>query len=255
MPARSEAQQRLMGMALSAKRGKGHYGGKVKEIANSMTLKQLHDFAATKHEGLPEKKAFVEGFVKRANEYGFNPNEAIELLKEAESSWLGRYMAAKTVPQSIAMNKAVIMNEIDPTGEFQEKNLFMTPETFKKQRELAYGHLRNTLKRSTAAGTGKNFLLGAGLGGLVGAVQGGVLGEELHHDPLTGAGIGGLAGGLTLGGIMALENLAGRLKNKVITDEDIAKMREQQKHNSITSEFMPFREMIDAHRAGKPREQ
>lgn len=83
MPARSEAQQRLMGMALAAKRGKGHYSGKVKEIADSMTEKQLHDFAATKHEGLPEKKAFIEGFVKRASEYGFNYNEAVELLKQA----------------------------------------------------------------------------------------------------------------------------------------------------------------------------
>jgi hypothetical protein len=60
MPAKSEAQQRLMGMALSAKRGKGHFSGKVKEVAESMTEKQLHDFAKTKHEGLPEKKAMVE---------------------------------------------------------------------------------------------------------------------------------------------------------------------------------------------------
>ena len=57
MPAKSEAQQRLMGMALSAKRGKGHFSGKVKEVAESMTEKQLHDFAKTKHEGLSEKKS------------------------------------------------------------------------------------------------------------------------------------------------------------------------------------------------------
>ena len=57
MPARSESQQRLFGMALAAKRGKGHISGKVKELADSMSEKQLHDFAATKHDGLPEKKA------------------------------------------------------------------------------------------------------------------------------------------------------------------------------------------------------
>jgi len=57
MPAKSEAQQRLMGMALAAKRGKGHFSGKVQEVAKGMTEKQLHDFAATKHKGLPEKKA------------------------------------------------------------------------------------------------------------------------------------------------------------------------------------------------------
>lgn len=64
MPARSEAQQRLMGMALAAKRGKGHFSSKVKELADSMTEKQLHDFAATKHEGLPPKKAEIIEAIK-----------------------------------------------------------------------------------------------------------------------------------------------------------------------------------------------
>jgi hypothetical protein len=60
MPARSEAQQRLFGMALAAKRGKGHFSKKIQELSKSMSEKQLHDFAATKHEGLPEKKASWE---------------------------------------------------------------------------------------------------------------------------------------------------------------------------------------------------
>jgi hypothetical protein len=69
MPAKSEAQQRLMGMALAAKRGKGHFSGKVKEIADSMSEKQLHDFAATKHKGLPEKKAeIIEALVYKLAE-------------------------------------------------------------------------------------------------------------------------------------------------------------------------------------------
>lgn len=104
MPARSEAQQRLMGMALAAKRGKGHYSDKVKEIADNMTEKQLHDFAATKHEGLPEKKAFIEGFVKRASQYGFNYNEAVELLKQAAraSSW---FKKPDTKPKQAPLSK------------------------------------------------------------------------------------------------------------------------------------------------------
>lgn len=48
-----------MGMALAAKRGKGHFSKKIHDIADSMSEKQLHDFAATKHKGLPEKKAYV----------------------------------------------------------------------------------------------------------------------------------------------------------------------------------------------------
>jgi hypothetical protein len=59
MPSKSKAQQRLMGMALAAKRGKGHFNGKIQEVADSMSEKQLHDFAVTKHKDIPEKKAEI----------------------------------------------------------------------------------------------------------------------------------------------------------------------------------------------------
>ena len=65
MPAKSEAQQRLFGMALAAKRGKGSFSGKVQELANSMSAKKLRDFAKTPHEGLPEKKAAIVESLKR----------------------------------------------------------------------------------------------------------------------------------------------------------------------------------------------
>jgi hypothetical protein len=48
-----------MGMALAAKRGKGHFNGKIQEVADSMSEKQLHDFAVTKHKDIPEKKAEI----------------------------------------------------------------------------------------------------------------------------------------------------------------------------------------------------
>lgn len=83
MPAKSEAQQRFMGMALAAKRGKGHFSKKVMEAAESMSEKQLRDFAKTKHEGLPEKKAYLEGFMKRAAEYGYSEAEINEAVKTA----------------------------------------------------------------------------------------------------------------------------------------------------------------------------
>jgi hypothetical protein len=83
MPAKSKAQQRLMGMALAAKRGKGHFSGKVQEAADSMSEKQLRDFAKTKTDKLPEKKAFVGGFVKRAAEYGLDKDKSLRLLKNA----------------------------------------------------------------------------------------------------------------------------------------------------------------------------
>lgn len=59
MPARSKAQQKAAGAALAAKRGeapKSGLKGAAREMADSMTEKELEDLAATRHKGLPEKK-------------------------------------------------------------------------------------------------------------------------------------------------------------------------------------------------------
>ncbi|MCD8103199.1 MAG: DUF3008 family protein [Alistipes sp.] len=46
MPAKSEKQRRLMGAALSYKRGENkHPSEKIKEVADHMTEKELEDFA------------------------------------------------------------------------------------------------------------------------------------------------------------------------------------------------------------------
>lgn len=57
MPAKSKAQQQAAGAALSAKRGetpKSKLKGASKQMADSMSEKQLHDMAATKRKGKPE---------------------------------------------------------------------------------------------------------------------------------------------------------------------------------------------------------
>lgn len=64
MPSKSKAQQRIMGMALAAKRGKGHFSDRIHEIAHSMSEKQLRDFAKTKSKNLPEKKGEDWSFIK-----------------------------------------------------------------------------------------------------------------------------------------------------------------------------------------------
>ena len=57
MPAASQQQQKLMALALAYKRGEvKDVSAKVKEIADSMSEKDLEDFASTKHKGLPMKK-------------------------------------------------------------------------------------------------------------------------------------------------------------------------------------------------------
>lgn len=59
MPAVSKAQQKAAGAALSAKRGETKVSelvGASKEMYDSMSEKQLEEFAETKRKGLPEHK-------------------------------------------------------------------------------------------------------------------------------------------------------------------------------------------------------
>jgi len=60
MPAKSAAQQKAAGAALSAKRGetpKSKLKGASKSMEQSMSEKQLEDFASTKRKGKPEHTA------------------------------------------------------------------------------------------------------------------------------------------------------------------------------------------------------
>jgi hypothetical protein len=55
----SRQQQKLMGLALSVKRGdtpKSEVSKEVLDMVKSMSEKDLEDFASTKHKGLPKKK-------------------------------------------------------------------------------------------------------------------------------------------------------------------------------------------------------
>jgi hypothetical protein len=59
MPAKSKKQQMAAGAALAAKRGernKSSLKGASKKIAESMSEKQVRDFAKTKRKNLPKKK-------------------------------------------------------------------------------------------------------------------------------------------------------------------------------------------------------
>ncbi|MFO0991679.1 MAG: DUF3008 family protein [Hyphomicrobiales bacterium] len=60
MPAKSKAQQKAAGAALAAKRGevpKSKLVGASKEMYDSMSEKQLDEFASTKRKGKPEHAA------------------------------------------------------------------------------------------------------------------------------------------------------------------------------------------------------
>ena len=60
MPAKSKAQQKAAGAALSAKRGdikKGELKGASRNMEKSMSEKELEDLASTKRKGKPEHKS------------------------------------------------------------------------------------------------------------------------------------------------------------------------------------------------------
>ena len=60
MPAKSKAQQKAAGAALAAKRGEqkvSNLKGAAKEMYESMSEKQLDEFASTKRKGKPEHAA------------------------------------------------------------------------------------------------------------------------------------------------------------------------------------------------------
>jgi len=59
MPAKSKKQQMAAGAALAAKRGeksKSSLRGASRQMADSMSKKQLEEFASTKRKNLPRKK-------------------------------------------------------------------------------------------------------------------------------------------------------------------------------------------------------
>jgi len=57
MPAKSKSQQRLFGMVHAVQKGElKDASPKIKNIAKRISKKDAEDFAATGHDGLPERK-------------------------------------------------------------------------------------------------------------------------------------------------------------------------------------------------------
>ena len=80
MPAVSKAQKRLMSMAYAYKKGdlkSSEVSKTIKDIADSMSLKDLNDYAETSEKGLPEKvkEAIIRKYVqKRLKEFKLKLN-------------------------------------------------------------------------------------------------------------------------------------------------------------------------------------
>ena len=67
MPAQSQQQQKLFGLALAFKRGEvpsSEVSDEIKAIADRMSEKEIEDFASTKHKGLPKMKEQLRKIVR-----------------------------------------------------------------------------------------------------------------------------------------------------------------------------------------------
>jgi len=105
MPAKSKNQQQAAGMALAAKRGEipvSKLKGSAKSMYDSMTKKELKEYAETDRKDLPEKKASLDADIMR----GF----CSEVSKEAAIGNIAKSIAkmiagAKIAPRAISATK------------------------------------------------------------------------------------------------------------------------------------------------------
>lgn len=100
MPARSRTQQRLFGQALALKRGEiskrdldPRWAQEIANLADSMSIKKLKDFAETKHKNLPEKveETKILNFTRFINE---------ELTTQQVNSLESAFKNAKVTPKT-----------------------------------------------------------------------------------------------------------------------------------------------------------
>jgi len=263
MPSESKAQRKFMGMVHATQAGEIKAPSKeVAETAKEIKPEAAKHFAETKEKGLPEhvkkheheKKSFVNGFKKRAQEAGLTEGQAIDLVKEAAkdgSSWLGRYMAEKLPLSQYGLENPWRMGGMQQVGggalaflptpfnlASSAASVAGTPEMLAarliggktpEEKEKAYTDLVKGLDESSygqQAGKGfKNYGLGMGLplGALLGGVLGGARSSgdsmDMLKDILKGTGIGAGAGTVGMGAAGALGGLLNKAISSNISNE------------------------------------
>jgi hypothetical protein len=123
MPSTSKAQQRLMGMAYALKIGEmdpKDASQEVKDLAAGMTKQQLHDFAATKHKGLPD---YVEedatGLSTPSNTPGMG-NVSVPGNPGTSTSFTGQKVGSGDIPMPSKKKKK--MKLVESFDEFISEN-------------------------------------------------------------------------------------------------------------------------------------
>lgn len=216
MPAVSKAQQQLMGMAHAVQTGKfrGRPSKRLRDVAHSMSKEDVRDFAATKHEGLPEhvKNAFAN-MKKQATCTQHDPNTptsfdapqppiVVKRLrgtkftnKEKTAFVLGFVKAAEA--QGFSTGQAIDLLTKDARNWWE------------LQAEMSADAMRPLIGTNTLTGSA----IGAGLGGLTGYF-GGKNKQRPENDHSVRDAILGALGGGVVGGATGATGTMAYLANK-----------------------------------------
>jgi hypothetical protein len=138
MPAFSQQQQKLMGLALAYKRGKvsaSDVSKTVKQLAGSMSEKELTKYASTKHKGLPKKvgetkstmtreeiNKLVSDAVQEVMSEKLNPKVLTSEQKQMYIESISRYNEYRSVVHR-SQSLPEVVSEIKRMVEFATKNM------------------------------------------------------------------------------------------------------------------------------------
>ena len=133
MPARSQQQQKIMGLALAFKRGEvpaSKVSQKVKDLAKSMSEKELEKYASTKHKGLPTKikesnLATFEQFLSEKDDE-FEVEDEMEFGPEGQEEIV--HVASRTPMRSVGSDAPEAHDPESKMIQYQLKNIIENAE-------------------------------------------------------------------------------------------------------------------------------
>ena len=115
MPAQSQQQQKLFGLALAFKRGEvksSEVSDEIKGIADRMSEKEIEDFAKTTHKGLPKMKEQLRKIVREIlREKAISEMNEVSINEAASKEAMG--IAALTGTRGSAVEDFINKHELD----------------------------------------------------------------------------------------------------------------------------------------------
>lgn len=143
MPSKSKSQQRFFGMVDAYKKGElKNPSNKIKKAANGMSMKDVKDFAETKHDGLPET---VENTIKSNlsdKAIKLTENELHTLVKESVMIILNEAYNDMNFNSDVSDDE--LSDELEAVGAIGEA----TPEEIKGWEEDLWINVNKTLQNA-----------------------------------------------------------------------------------------------------------